>query len=103
MFVKISKKGGARMKNCLTFHDITKQNICMLVQREIFAKFAIKSTIFELQQSYLHIFGVARNFQLNGGAVAPPPPKHALDTRSSFKKNPIKSQFLSYSKVIYIF
>ena len=66
------------MKNCLTFHDITKQNICMLAQREIFAKFAIKSTIFELQQSYLHIFGVAQNFQFNGGAqkrggaVAPP-------------------------------
>ena len=40
----------------------------MLAQREIFAKFAIKSTICELQQSYLHIFGVAQNFQFNGGA-----------------------------------
>ena len=57
------------MKNCLTFHDITKQNICMLAQREIFAKFAIKSTICELQQSYLHIFGVAQNFQFNDGAL----------------------------------
>ena len=67
------------MKNCLTFHDITKQNICMLAQREIFAKFAIKSTICELQQSYLHIFGVAQNFQFNdgaqkrGGGGRPPP------------------------------
>ena len=40
----------------------------MLAQREIFTKLAIKSTIFELQQSYLHIFGVAQNFQFNGGA-----------------------------------
>ena len=41
----------------------------MLVQREIFKKMVIKSTIFELQQSYLHIFGVAQNFQFNGGAL----------------------------------
>merc|ERR1712105_70801 len=26
---------------------------------------AVKSTIFEIQQSFLHIFGVAQNFQLN--------------------------------------
>ena len=81
MFVKMSKMGGARMKNCLTFHDITKQNISMLTQIEIFAKFAIKSTIFELQQSYLHIFGVAQNFQFNGGAQKmgeAAPPIHAL-------------------------
>ena len=45
-----------------------------------FGKFAIKSTIFELQKSYLHIFGVAQNFQFNGGAqkrggwLPPPPP-----------------------------
>lgn len=32
------------------------------------AKIAIKSTIFELQKSYLHIFGVAQNFRINGGA-----------------------------------
>ena len=42
---------------------------------------AVKSTIFELQQSFLHIFGVAQNFWFNGGgfmsqkggATAPPP------------------------------
>ena len=83
MFVKMSKKGGAGMKNCLTFHDITKQNICMLTQQDFFfAKFATKSTICELQQSYLHTFGVAQNFQFNGGgfmsqkgggATSPPP------------------------------
>ena len=78
-YLASQKWWGARMKNCLKFHDITKQNICMLMQREIFGKFAIKSTIFELQQSYLHIFGEAQNFQFNGvaqkrgGAVAPPP------------------------------
>ena len=39
----------------------------LLAQREIFRKMAVKSTIFELQQSFLHIFGVAQNFQFNGG------------------------------------
>ena len=47
----------------------------------IFEKNAVKSTIFVLQQSFLHIFGVAQNFQLigegfmaqKGGAAAPPP------------------------------
>ena len=39
----------------------------MLAQREIFRKTAVKSTIFELQQSFLHIFGVAQNFQFNDG------------------------------------
>ena len=28
---------------------------------------AVKSTIFELHQSFLHIFEVAQNFQFNGG------------------------------------
>ena len=45
-----------------------------------FWKKAVKSTIFVLQQSFLHIFGVAQNFQLNGeglmaqkgGGVRPP-------------------------------
>ena len=32
-----------------------------------FEKKAVKSTIFKLEQSFLHIFGVAQNFQLNGG------------------------------------
>ena len=31
-----------------------------------FWKKAVKSTFFVLQQSFLHIFGVAQNFQLNG-------------------------------------
>ena len=39
----------------------------MLAQKEIFRKMAVKSTIFELQQSFLHIFGVTQNFQFNGG------------------------------------
>ena len=42
-------------------------------------KMVVKFTIFELQQSYFHIFGVAQNFQLNGrapkrGGGGPPPP-----------------------------
>ena len=31
-----------------------------------FEKKAVKSTIFKLEQSFLHIFGVAQNFKLNG-------------------------------------
>ena len=45
---------------------------------------AIKSSIFELQQSFWHIFGVAQNFWFNGGGFMsqkgggnrPPPPVH---------------------------
>ena len=39
----------------------------VLVQRENFRKMTVKSTIFELQKSFLYIFGVAQNFQFNGG------------------------------------
>ena len=70
-------------KNC--FHDF----------QPIFGRFtiphpallrpkAVKSTIFKLEQSFLHIFEVAQNFQLNGrgclaekggrGAAGPPYP-----------------------------
>ena len=37
--------------------------IIFLAQQEKFEKTAVKSTIFELQQSFLHIFGVAQNFR----------------------------------------
>ena len=60
-----------------------------------FEKKAVKSTIFKLEQSFLHIFGVAQNFQLNGrgclaekwgeGAAAPPPTPH-YDTLCSILK-----------------
>ena len=32
-----------------------------------FRKKVVKSTIFELEQSFKHIFGVAENFWFNGG------------------------------------
>ena len=41
-----------------------------------FRKKVVKSTIFELEQSFKHIFGVAENFWFNGGVKkggAPPP------------------------------
>jgi len=38
----------------------------VLAQQENFEK-AIKSTIFELQQIFKNIFGVAHNFWFNGG------------------------------------
>ena len=45
---------------------------------------AVKSTILEIQQSFLHIFGVAQKIQFNGGgfmsqkgegALGQPPPR----------------------------
>ena len=43
-----------------------------------FRKKVVKSTIFELEQSFKHIFGVAENFWFNGGVKKgggrPPPP-----------------------------
>ena len=67
----------------------------MLAQREIFGKMAVKSTIFELQQSFLHIFGVAQNFQFNGGGfksqkggeAADPPPVSAPDIKCKKMQN----------------
>ena len=39
--------------------------------KNTFRKNAVKSTILVLEQSFLHIFGVAQNFQLNGeGSMA---------------------------------
>ena len=55
----LKKSFGAILR---TFHINFRRD-----QREIFRKMAVKSTIFELQQSFLHIFGVAQNFQFNGG------------------------------------
>ena len=58
------KGGGAKTKKLrkrfatLYVYDCAARN---------FEKKAVKSTIFKLEQSFLHIFGVAQNFQLNGG------------------------------------
>ena len=61
------KGGGEHEKLRKHFATFLNQLTCLLAQREIFRKTAVKSTIFELQQSFLHIFGVAQNFQFNGG------------------------------------
>ena len=45
--------------------DIIEKMHILLAQREIFEK-GPKIHIFVLQQSFLYIFGVAQNFQLNG-------------------------------------
>ena len=61
------EKGGKHKKLRKYFATFQNQLMCLLAQREIFRKTAVKSTIFELQQSFLHIFGVAQNFQFNDG------------------------------------
>ena len=55
---QLLKKGG-RTKNCVNFSRDYK-----VYARAVrnFGKKAIKSTIFELQQKNLYIFGVAQNF-----------------------------------------
>ena len=56
----VRKRGGETEK--LRKHFATFQNYLtrLLAQREIFRKMVVKSTIFELQQSFLHIFHFSR-------------------------------------------
>ena len=59
-----------------------------------FLKIAVKSTIFELQQSFLHIFGVAQNFQFNGGGAQsriPLSPPTFWNSYPAYQKNPISN------------
>ena len=51
------KKGGGEIEK-LGNHFATLQNqlMCMFAQRDFFGKMAVKSTFFELQHSFLHIF-----------------------------------------------
>ena len=55
-----SEKGrgwGARMKNCVHIQQHYKNNICVARAARNLWENGLKSTTFELRQSYLHIFG----------------------------------------------
>ena len=47
--------------------ETNSTSVCIFLAKNW--KKSVKSTIFELQQSFLHIFGVAQNFWFNGGGV----------------------------------
>ena len=62
-------------KFCAT-PKICKKLVCSsktVDSRAVFPKTALKSTVLELQTSFLHIFGVAQNFWSNGANLKPPP------------------------------
>ena len=86
----LKRAGGETEKVCICFatllnivvHTIYFFLSIACAARNFFKK-AVKSTIFELQQSFLYIFGVAQNFWLNGGGfmaqkggVGDRPPSH---------------------------
>ena len=58
---RFKKGGGDTKKVRMLLHDIIEKVHMLLAQREIFEK-SRKSTIFVLQQSFVHIFGVEQNF-----------------------------------------
>ena len=58
----------------IMFLQLLERNLTLVckflfAQQDFFEKKALKSTILELQQSFLDIFGVAQNFWVNGGGL----------------------------------